>query len=116
MVGTSSLRESQAQAQIGRLSTAASKATAAEQVQPFSSSPHLQLALILERAGSLDAAAREARKATSAEPTNWRTWLTLSRMEAQNGNARGAVAAYRKARSLNPLSPIFTSTRAGHSA
>jgi hypothetical protein len=40
MVGTSSVRQSQAQAQIGRLDVAAAQASAATQVQPFSSSPH----------------------------------------------------------------------------
>ena len=90
-----------------QLPTALDNARAAEDLQPYAATPHLQQALVLEAAGDLDAAAIAARQATDDEPTNWRTWLVRSRVEARRGNAAAATRAYERARDLNPASSLF---------
>jgi O-Antigen ligase len=107
LVGTSLVRDSQAQARAATLSGALADAREAHDVQPFAASPLLQEALVLELGGDLAPAANAARSAAEEEPTNWQNWLVLSRLEARLGNADASVTAYRKARALNPRSPIF---------
>ncbi len=101
------LRESEREARDGNLAGALAAARSAQNAEPAAASPHLQEALVLERAGALAPAAEAAREATERGETDWRTWLVLARIEAQRGNAAAAVAAYRTARSLNPESPLF---------
>jgi tetratricopeptide (TPR) repeat protein len=102
LAGGAAIDQSRADARSGDLEGALSQARRAEDLQPYAATPLLQEAVVLERAGDLDAAARAAREATERESTNWRTWLTLSRLEALRGNSRLAVTAYRHAAGLNP--------------
>lgn len=101
------LRDSQRRAAGGDLQGAFDSARSAAALQPAAASPHLQKALVLERAGELDRALVEAREATTAEATNWRTWLVRSRLEARTGAADAALASYTRARRLNPRSSLF---------
>jgi hypothetical protein len=101
------IRKSQSQAQAAELPAALESARSAGNVEPDASLPHLQQALILERAGEYEAAVAQATVATKREATNWKNWLILSRVQAEAGEARAAVHSYRKAASLNPNSPIF---------
>jgi O-antigen ligase len=107
LAGAASLRQSQAAASRGDVSSALASARTAADIQPYAATPKVQLALLLERTGDLTGAARAAEAATRAEATNWRTWLTLSRIEAERGRTKPAVAAYRKAFSLNPRSTLL---------
>jgi hypothetical protein len=91
----------------GDLDGALEKANAAEDLQPYATTPLIQAALVLERQGEIDEAAERAREATELEPTNWKHWFLLSRLEAQRDRPGAAVEAYREARSLNPDSPLF---------
>ena len=100
-------RQSQNDAQAGRLAAAMSAARTAQNAQPGAATPRLQQALVLEAEGNLTPAAAAAHAATERESTNWRTWLVLSRIEAKRGQAIVALHDYRKARSLNPRSPLF---------
>lgn len=104
---TSLLRESEADARDGDLSSALAKARSAQNVQPGAAAPRLQQALVLEEAGELAAASSAARAATEREETNWRNWLVLARLEAERGRVAPAVRAYRRARSLNPHFSLF---------
>jgi O-Antigen ligase len=104
LAATNELQRSQSSARGGDLGEALASADAAESLQPYAATPHLQKALVLERQGRFAAAADAAREATRAEATNWRTWLTLSRLEARRGDAKAATVAYRRARALNPRS------------
>lgn len=91
----------------GRVDAALAQSDIAQRLQPYAATPHLQRALVLEKAGSLEGAAVAARKATVNEPTNWRTWLVLARINAQLGEHAFAVLQFRKAQRLNPRSPLL---------
>ena len=107
MAGSEAIRDSQASVTAQNLPGALGDARTAGDIEPFSASPSLQQALVLELQGDVDGAVAAARQATEDEPTNWRTWLVLSRLEAKNDNPAESVAAYREARDLNPNSPLF---------
>ena len=108
MAGAVSLRESQAQARLGRLAPALHDARTAGRWQPYAASPELQQALVLELSGGYAGAADAAHRAVRDAPNDWSAWLVLSRIEAERGQAGAAVAAYRRARSLDPRDPLFT--------
>lgn len=107
MLTALSLRESQAQANGGRLPAALSSARGAHGFEPYAAEPSLQQALVLEQARKLTAAARQAARATSAAQTDWRAWLVRSRIEAERGDYPAALAAWESARSLDPHDPLF---------
>ena len=107
MAGALATRDSRQAAADGRLTAALQDSRTAERLQPYAATPRLQRALVLERAGSLDAAASAARAATVEEPTNWRTWLVLARIDARRGSSASAIDALREARRLNPRSKLF---------
>jgi hypothetical protein len=103
-----STRESRSAAARGDLTAALRDSRAAEQLQPYAATPHLQRALLLEEAGALAPAATAAAAATADEPTNWRTWLVRARIDARRGASAPAVDELRRARRLNPRSDLFT--------
>jgi len=107
MAGAVATRDSRGAAADGRLGAALEDSRAAERLQPYAATAHLQRALVLEAGGALTSAASAAKAGTADEPTNWRTWLVLARIEARRGKADVAVAALRKARRLNPRSPLL---------
>lgn len=107
VAGTASLRASEERVRDGDLAAALDKARQARDVQPYSASARLQEALVLERAGDVEAGVAAARAAAEQERTNWRTWLVLSRLEAKAGSPQASLVAYRRARALNPRSPLF---------
>lgn len=107
VAGSSALRESRRDVRGANLTGAVANARTAQSVQPYAALPYLQEALVLERAGDLDAAVAKARRATREEPVNWRNWLVLSRIEAKRDRPGAAISAFRRARSLNRRSPIF---------
>ena len=84
IAGSEAIRDSQASVTAQNLPGALGDARTAGDIEPFSASPSLQQALVLELQGDVDGAVAAARQATEDEPTNWRTWLVLSRLEAQD--------------------------------
>jgi hypothetical protein len=104
-----STRESRSAAASGDLTAALRDNSAAERLQPYAATPHLQRALLLEESGALGAAGAAAAKATAEEPTNWRTWLVRARIDARRGAAAPALQELRRARRLNPRSELFRS-------
>jgi O-antigen ligase len=107
LAGQVTVRESQTAAAEGRLGTALRDSLAAQRLQPYAASAHLQEALVLEAAGQFGPAAAAARVATTDSPADWTTWLTLARIDARRGAMHAALAEFRRARKLNPLSPLF---------
>jgi hypothetical protein len=107
MAGALATRESRASAAGGQLASALQDSRTAERLQPYAATPHLQRALVLEQAGSLESASAAARSATRDEPTNWRTWFVLARIDARRGSTASALDALRRARALNPRSPLL---------
>jgi tetratricopeptide (TPR) repeat protein len=109
LAATSALRSSQAAASAGELATAAADAASAVRLEPDGAAARLQLALVDEAQGDLNAAVAQARRSAADEPANWQPWFVLSRLQAESGHAGAALASYRHARSLDPHSPLFRS-------
>jgi O-antigen ligase/polysaccharide polymerase Wzy-like membrane protein len=107
LAGQIAIRDSQTAAAEGHVGAALQDSLAAQRLQPYSSTAHLQEALVLEAAGELAPASAAARVATSDSPTDWTTWLTLARIDARRGATRAALVELRQARRLNPRSSLF---------
>lgn len=107
LVGTSTVRASQAAARRGDLEAAFARAQDGVSVEPWAGSPYVQRALILESQGRLGDALVDIRRAIAREPDEWTDRLVLARIQAERGNARAALAAFAEARRLRPRSAVF---------
>jgi hypothetical protein len=107
LAGQLAIRASQSAVTRGDLPAALTDSLKAQRLQPYSSSAHLQEALVLEAAGDLGPAAAAARAATTDSPTDWTTWLTLSRIDARRGATQAALAELGRVRHLNPYFSLF---------
>lgn len=96
----------------GRGDTAGAIADAvdAKSIQPWASSPYLQLALLAEQESDLSAARRWIRTAISHDRSDWRLWLIQSRIQTKLGEKRQALRSFEHARALNPRSRLFQGT------
>jgi hypothetical protein len=97
------LDASRAAAARGDLVTAANDARDAASVQPWSPEPRLQLALVNERAGNLEAARVEAELAIDRAPGDWRAWAAAARIDGRRERYQAAGAEFITATELNPL-------------
>jgi tetratricopeptide (TPR) repeat protein len=97
------LDDSQAAAARGDLAQAADDARGASSVEPWSPEAPLQLALVEELQGDLDAARSAAGRAIDLAPGDWRGWAVAARIDDGRGD-RGAAARERaRARALTPV-------------
>lgn len=96
------IEQSQSEFRSGDSQTALNYASKADSAQPAAAEPNLQMALLLEQMGDLEAARHQARRATEDEPVNWRNWLVLSRIEAKSGRVDDSVTHFRIMMSLRP--------------
>jgi hypothetical protein len=87
---------------------ARSEALAAKAIEPWASSPYLQLGLISEAEGDFNTAGQYLDEAISRARDNYLLWLTAARIEARAGNGRQAVRDLQEARRLNPNSFAIT--------
>jgi O-Antigen ligase len=101
------LQESQKAAARGDVAAAKSAALDARSLQPWASSPDLQLALLEEQSRDLPAARARIGEAIDRDRSNWRLWLVSARIETEAGNIPKARTDLRRAKSLNPRSPLF---------
>jgi tetratricopeptide (TPR) repeat protein len=99
--------DSQEAARRGNLSGALEDAFAARKLEPWASSPYLQLALLQEEKGDLPAARDWIAKAIERDREDWRLWLVRARLETKQGEISAARASLDQATRLNPRSPLF---------
>jgi tetratricopeptide (TPR) repeat protein len=111
LVAEVKLSDSRAAARKGDLKAAASDATAARAVAPWSGAPWLQLALVRERRGDLAGARSAAEEAAERDTDDSRVWLVIARVAVRAGDIEAASRALKRARSLNPRSPLFGPAR-----
>jgi hypothetical protein len=102
------LRESQDAVRAGDGANARRQALAARAIEPWASSPYLQLALIYEAAQRYDLAEPWIRDALKRSPDDWSLWVTAARIQTELGHVDQAKQALARARQLNPRSPLFS--------
>ena len=107
LVSNARLQESQSAAARGDIVAARSAALDARALQPWASSPDLQLALLAEQSQDLPAARERIGEAIDRDNSDWRLWLVSARIETEAGNISKARRDLRRAKSLNPRSPLF---------
>jgi Flp pilus assembly protein TadD len=101
------LQDSRNAVRRGDLSGAFSAALGARSIQPWSSDPALQLALVQEAAGNYGAARRWTIRAIDRNRSNWFLWLTRARIETELGLVKPAARSLDRARELNPREPLL---------
>jgi hypothetical protein len=101
------LEESQAAAKRGDTAAAVSAAADARALEPWASSPYLQVALLDEAAGNLQSARSRIAEAIDRDPSDWRLWLVSTRIDVKAGLVGQARKTLARGRSLNPRSPLF---------
>ncbi|HEX5450566.1 MAG TPA: O-antigen ligase family protein [Gaiellaceae bacterium] len=106
------LHESQVAARRGKTAAALAAARAAVHLEPWASSPYLQLALVDEQAGALGAARTAIDQSIARDRKDWQLPYIAARIETELGAISAARLSYEKARALNPRSPLFASPRA----
>ena len=107
------IQDSQSAAARGNLVAAANDAVSAKSLEPWASTPYLQLALVNEQAGQLPEASRWIGQAIDRDRNDWRLWLTQTRIQVERGQAAAAVRSARHACTLNPSSSLLSCNTAG---
>ena len=102
------LDRSEAAARGGDTGGAVAEAQAARRLQPWATSPRLQLALAYEAARRLELARRELEVAITRNDRDWRLWLVSARLSAKAGDVQAARRSLCRAAELNPRSPLFS--------
>jgi tetratricopeptide (TPR) repeat protein len=82
-------------------------AKAAERIQPWAASTHLQRALVEELSGNLPAALAAIHRALARESGDWRLWVVAARLETKAGEFERARESLDRAVALNPRSQIL---------
>jgi hypothetical protein len=111
MLSQDRLEESQAAAARGDLDAAIEAADDARAMQPWASSPHLQLALLHEQQGNLGDANRYVDKALERDRSDWSAWLVAARVQTKAGFIRRGRRSLRQAERLNRKSQLFEALR-----
>jgi O-antigen ligase len=107
LLGGTRLDDSRAAAARNDTKDALDDALAARRLVPWSSEPALQLALLEERSGDIEAAQRWIGRAVEKNDSDWRLQITKARIDLEAGDAAAARRDLARARTLNPRSPIF---------
>jgi hypothetical protein len=101
------LQDSRNAVRRGDLRAAFSAAQDARSIQPWSSDPALQLALVQEAAGNYGAARRWTIRAIDRNRSNWFLWTIRARIETEMGLIKPASRSLDRARELNPREPLL---------
>jgi hypothetical protein len=86
----------------GNLASAAGHAETARSIEPWATTPYLQLGLLAEREGDYSAAAGRLDQAIDREEDNWLLYYVRARVEHEAGNEAAARADRGEALRLNP--------------
>ena len=111
MLAQERLEQSQAAAERDDVSQALDDAERARSLQPWASSPYLQMALIQEQADNLRQANRHIEDALERDSRDWSTWLVAARIQTKAGSIRQGRRSLRRAQALNPKSQLFEDLR-----
>jgi hypothetical protein len=111
MLSQNRLDASQEAAARGDVTAAIDAAEQARGMQPWASTPHLQLALLEEQDGNLGAANRHAREALERDRSDWSIWLVAARVQTKAGFIRRGRRSLRQAERLNRKSQLFEALR-----
>ncbi|MDQ3867323.1 MAG: O-antigen ligase family protein, partial [Actinomycetota bacterium] len=107
LLSTLKIRASQEAVSRGDGGGALDDALAARKLEPWAASPHLQLALVEEEIGDLEAARRWIGEAIERDGSDWRLWLVRARLETKSLDIAAARRSLDRAEALNPRSPLF---------
>ncbi len=107
------IADSQAAARRGETAPAIEAAVAARDIQPWASSPYLQLALVSEQIGQPREAHAWIEKAIARDGRNWRLRLVAARLEMKLGRVADAGRSLERAAALDPRSPLFRDVLVG---
>ncbi|CAN5553783.1 hypothetical protein BH10ACT11_BH10ACT11_05630 [soil metagenome] len=102
LLSQTKLQESQAAFAGGSLAAARAAAEDASTLQPWSSEPRLQLALIDESAGDIALARAEIQEAIGKAPNQWQLWLVATRLDVKAGRLDQARTDGARLEQLNP--------------
>ncbi len=111
MLAQQRLEQSQAAADRGDVAEAVNAAKGARSLQPWASSPYLQLALIEEQANDLGQANRYVKDALQRDRRDWSIWLVAARIQTKAGLIRQGRRSLRRAEALNVKSQLFEDLR-----
>ena len=103
VLGDLELKRSREAASENRYSEAADRARAAHTIEPWSSEPYTQLALLDQQRDDFAAALANIDRAKQRDSEDWRLLLIEVSLQQQSGDPAAAQAAYRRAESLSPL-------------
>jgi O-antigen ligase len=111
MLAHERLEQSQAAADRGDVTEAVNAAEGARSLQPWASSPYLQLALIEEQADNLGRANSYIKDALERDSLDWGAWLVAARIQTKAGLIGQGRRSLRRAEALNPTSQLFEDLR-----
>jgi O-antigen ligase len=111
MLAQNRLEESQAAAARGDAAGAIEAAHDARAVQPWASTPYLQLALLEEQQGNLGEANRHVEDALERDRSDWSVWLVAARVQTKAGFIRRGRRSLRQAERRNRRSQLFETLR-----
>lgn len=86
----------------GDLASAVDHAETAREIEPWATSPYVQLGLLAERKGEYETAIGRLDQAIHREEDSWLLYYLRARVEHAAGNTAAARADQREARRLNP--------------
>lgn len=99
------IKASQQAAARGDLATAFERARSARSIEPWASSPYVQLGLLAELQRDFTGATLYFTRAIEREDRNWQLYYLRARVEGKAGDTAAAEADTEKARQLNPRAP-----------
>jgi tetratricopeptide (TPR) repeat protein len=101
------MNDSRAAAAVGNPTRAEAEALAAKAVEPWATSPYIQLAQLAAGERQYADAHRWIGLAIDRSPQNWVVWYVASEIDKDRGRIRTASREYERARALNPRTFLF---------